>query len=409
MGLEPRVFESIKRYRRQVWRQRTLLLLPFVLANILGIALIAFFLAYGEAPPSAVGVLGSSVLAVVPYVVIIAALLSANAGYARRRFNAFISREAPDRWGQEESKFREALNGVSIGAGVEPPRLVVYEDPSVNALAFIDRRGKRAIGLTEGMLEADLSTDEINAVLAHELAHLVMGDQVAPPHPFQLEYIPRNLLVMYLFLGLAAAYFAEYYGYQYVPIALVMGMVFVFLLILLFSEAYTVKLLNFAYNHNDILADSVAVEITHDPDALISAIKKVSSLASRVEIDSPAAQLAFDDEISPEVKSRLVPYIFDSRRKELTKGPGVMFLSRYLFVSPQEAVDEYSRFATVEFENDQGRCDGATGVGLFGRGRGRAALRFFKMEAGETTERLVNLDMIRQGYHRSPRDWDAGD
>lgn len=409
MEFEPKVVESIKHYRRQVWQRKAVLLLPFALANVLCGAVIAVAVLNGEAPTPGFTERGSPVLAIVPYAVIIAVLLFANAGYARRRFNAFIRREAPERWTAAESKFREALDGVSIGAGIQPPRLVVFEDPSVNALAFVDRRREPAIGVTEGMLEADLSIGEINAMFAHEVSHLVIGDHVTPPHSLQLEYVPKNLLVMYVFLGLAAVYFADYYGFQDTPIILVLALLFVFLLILLLSETFTLKLLNLAFNHNDILADSVAVEITHDPEALESAIRKVCSLAGRVEIASPSAQLAFDEEISPEVKRRLAPYIFDSRRQELIKGPGVVFLSRYLFVSPPDAVDEYSRFASIEVEDGRRRSEGFAGIGLFGRRRRRAALRFFEMEGEATRERLVNLDLIRQGSHRSLSDWDAGD
>ena len=409
LGLEPKVIESIKHNKRQVRYQRALLLLPFVLANIFVAALVAVVFVNGEAPPSVPGKEGSLVLVIVPYVLIIAAGLFANAGYARKRFNAFIRREAPEGRGPAESMFRSALQGVSIGAGMDPPRLVVFEDPSVNAMAFIDRKGRPAIGVTQGALGADFSTGEANAILAHELAHLMMGDQVTPPHPLQLEYMPKNLFALYVFIGLAVAYFAERYNFQFGPIVFVMGLVFAFLLFFLFSETYTLKLLNLAYDHNDILADSIAVEITRDPDALISAIEKVSALVGRVEIASPSAQLAFDEEISLDVKLRLAPYIFDSRKQELARGPGVMFLSRYLFVSPQEAVDEYSRFARMGVEDGVQRRDKRAGISLVGKGRRRAALRFFEMESGEMRERLINLDLIRQGHHRSLSDWNVGD
>lgn len=409
MGLEPRVVENIKHYKRQVLYQRALLLLPFVLANVLGVALVAVVVLNGEAPSPLPGEEGSPVLAVIPYILVILALLFANAGYARKRFNAFIRRELPEKWGPAESMFRSALQGVSIGAGMEAPRFAVFEDPSVNAMAFIDRRRRPAIGVTQGALAAVFYTGEANAMLAHELAHLMMGDQVTPPHPFQLEYMPKNLLALYVFVGLAAAHFADRYAFQFGPIVFVLCVVLLFLLFFMFSEDYTLKLLNLAYNHNDILADSIAIEITRDPEALISAIKKVSGQVGRVEIASPSAQLAFDEEIPFEVKRRLAPYIFDSRRQELERGPGAMFLSRYLFVSPQEAVDEYSRFARMAVEDGVQRRDRAAGISLFGMSRRKAALRFFEMESGELNERLVNLDMIRQGRHRSPRDWEVGD
>ncbi len=71
------------------------------------------------------------------------------------------------------------------------------------------------------------------------------------------------------------------------------------------------KLLNLSYQHDDILADSLAVMITRDPAALKSAIKKVDALA-----------------------------------RQSGRVPGGTILSKYLFVTPPSASGDYFRYTT---------------------------------------------------------------
>ena len=64
---------------------------------------------------------------------------------------------------------------VCIAAGLEKPRIAVIDDPALNAFAHKGRRPeKNTIFFTTGLLEA-LDRDELQGVVAHELADLVYG------------------------------------------------------------------------------------------------------------------------------------------------------------------------------------------------------------------------------------------
>jgi Zn-dependent protease with chaperone function len=64
---------------------------------------------------------------------------------------------------------------VCIASGFEKPRIAVIDDPALNAFAHKGRRPeKNTIFLTAGLLEA-LERDELQGVVAHELADLVYG------------------------------------------------------------------------------------------------------------------------------------------------------------------------------------------------------------------------------------------
>lgn len=67
-----------------------------------------------------------------------------------------------------------ALKRAVAAAGVRAPRLFVIAEEAPNA--FVS--GDRAIGVTEGLLRA-LDSQELEAVLAQQLAHLRRGDAVA--------------------------------------------------------------------------------------------------------------------------------------------------------------------------------------------------------------------------------------
>jgi len=74
----------------------------------------------------------------------------------------------------QDARLGNVLDEMSIAAGIRPPRLHVLEDPSLNAFAC--GAGERhAVVVTRGLLER-LERDELQAVVAHEVAHVRNGD-----------------------------------------------------------------------------------------------------------------------------------------------------------------------------------------------------------------------------------------
>lgn len=100
------------------------------------------------------------------------ALLLGAAGLGRRAVIALAASDGPADEARPET--RASLNALAARAGVDPPRLQVSPDPSPNAFS-VGLRVPGTIVVTRGLLE-HLPDQEIEAVLAHELAHLERRD-----------------------------------------------------------------------------------------------------------------------------------------------------------------------------------------------------------------------------------------
>jgi Zn-dependent protease with chaperone function/Zn-finger nucleic acid-binding protein len=81
----------------------------------------------------------------------------------------------PDAADRYHVQFLNTLDEIRIAAGL--PRVNAYVLPSfaVNSLAVIEEDGTPAVAVTEGLL-AEGTRDELQAVAAHELAHIARGD-----------------------------------------------------------------------------------------------------------------------------------------------------------------------------------------------------------------------------------------
>ena len=81
----------------------------------------------------------------------------------------------PDASDRYHVQFLNIVDEIRIAAGL--PRVNAYVLPSfaVNSLAVIEEDGTPAVAVTEGLL-AEGTRDELQAVAAHELAHIARGD-----------------------------------------------------------------------------------------------------------------------------------------------------------------------------------------------------------------------------------------
>jgi Zn-dependent protease with chaperone function/Zn-finger nucleic acid-binding protein len=81
----------------------------------------------------------------------------------------------PDPGDRYHSRFLNTLEEIRIAAGA--PRVAAYVLPTsaVNSMGLVEADGTPAVAVTEGLL-AEYTRDELQAVAAHELAHIVRGD-----------------------------------------------------------------------------------------------------------------------------------------------------------------------------------------------------------------------------------------
>jgi heat shock protein HtpX len=201
----------------------------------------------------------------------------------------------------EEPRLWNLLENLCISRGLGMPRLAVIETQARNAFASGLSRSTGAVTVTRGLLEA-LDDRELAAVLAHELTHIRNGDArlaVVAAVFAGVVALPGDMLVR------SGRGMSSRRARRRVPgmrrrwpvrprpsrsqgsggggtVLLVVLALAIMLLTWLLALG-----LRFALSRNrEFLADAGAVELTRDPDAMISALRKVAVRAEMPRLPS---------------------------------------------------------------------------------------------------------------------------
>lgn len=76
-----------------------------------------------------------------------------------------------------ESWLLSTVQRLTSSAGIGMPEVAVYESPEMNAFATGMSRNHALVAVSSGLLQS-MKQDEIEAVLGHEITHIVNGDMV---------------------------------------------------------------------------------------------------------------------------------------------------------------------------------------------------------------------------------------
>jgi heat shock protein HtpX len=176
--------------------------------------------------------------------------------------------------GDDHAVLRNVVAELSIAAGMPAPRVFVIDDPAPNALALGSDPQHAAIAVTTGLL-ARLDREELQGVIAHELAHIRNFDS-------------RYGLLVAVFVGaviLLAAVFAAFMSnwsiesdsISGVLMAIVIAVVTAIIGFVVRSVATAAALAIQASvsREREFLADASSVEITRNPAGLIGALAKI--------------------------------------------------------------------------------------------------------------------------------------
>jgi Zn-dependent protease with chaperone function len=175
------------------------------------------------------------------------------------------------------------VEALCLGLGVEPPRLAVIDDPAPNALSVSSWRDETLV-VTSGLLR--LGRDEVEAVVAHELAHLHARD--ARWVTAAAASLGRARGVAHVLTGVAGLLlFVFYLGLEadtFLVTPLLGGLV-------IGGVALTVDLRVGAAQdrvraESDEIADVAAVLLARNPAALASVCQQLSSAPGRVRCTS---------------------------------------------------------------------------------------------------------------------------
>ncbi|MGB3734545.1 MAG: protease HtpX [Ilumatobacter sp.] len=71
----------------------------------------------------------------------------------------------------------DMVTRLSREAGIETPDIAIFNSPSPNAFATGAKRNDALVAVSLGLLET-MTADEVEAVIAHEIAHVANGDMV---------------------------------------------------------------------------------------------------------------------------------------------------------------------------------------------------------------------------------------
>ena len=216
----------------------------------------------------------------------------------------------------EEPRLYTILENLCISRGITTPKLNIIDTDALNAFATGMNDKQYAITVTTGLLKR-LNDDEIEAVLGHELTHIRNGDV-------------RMMVVAVIIAG-AVSFFVElvfrlwfYNGFSFRSSrddrrgggAGAAILIAVALLVVAYILSFVIRLA--LSRSREFLADAGSVELTKNPDAMISALRKIEgrgelpgSTSSVMEmcIDNPREGFGELFDTHPSVDSRVAALV----------------------------------------------------------------------------------------------------
>ncbi|WFU39270.1 M48 family metallopeptidase [Bradyrhizobium sp. CB82] len=211
---------------------------------------------------------------------------------------------------QEEPRLYNLLENLCISRGITMPKLKIMESPALNAFATGLNPRQYAITATTGLLEA-LNDQEIEAVLGHELTHIRNGDV--------------QLMVVAVIIAGVVGFFGELFFRLFTSFnwssgsggslssgsssssrsssssdskssgggAVVVVIIAVVLIVVAWLVSQVVKLA--LSRSREFLADAGSVELTKNPDAMISALRKIDGRGELPGATSAVMELCVDN------------------------------------------------------------------------------------------------------------------
>ncbi|GEC14471.1 M48 family metallopeptidase [Nitrobacter winogradskyi] len=203
---------------------------------------------------------------------------------------------------KEQPRLYNLLENLCISRGIPMPKLKVMDTDALNAFATGLNRRQYAITVTTGLMNG-LNDEEMEAVLGHELTHIRNGDVqlmvvaviIAGVVGFVAELCFRTFLRSGARLsggsGRTSRSSSSRNGKSGgAVIAVILAMV---LIVLAWFLSQVVRMA--LSRSRELMADAGSVELTKNPDAMISALRKIENRGELPGVTSSVMEMCVDN------------------------------------------------------------------------------------------------------------------
>jgi heat shock protein HtpX len=199
----------------------------------------------------------------------------------------------------EQPRLYNLLENLCISRGIPTPKLRIADDDALNAFATGLNEKQYSITVTRGLINA-LNDAEIESVLGHELTHIRNGDV--------------RMLVIALVIAGVISFFGEMVFRLFFQNAFYFGggrrsssssssdkkggagLAIIIALALIVVVWVLSIVIRFALSRQrEYLADSGSVELTKNPDAMISALRKIEGRGEIPNANSAVMEMCIDN------------------------------------------------------------------------------------------------------------------
>ena len=257
---------------------------------------------------------------------------------------------------QDEPRLYNLLENLCISRGITMPKLKVMESDALNAFATGLNEKQYSITVTTGLL-ARLDDPEVEAVLGHELTHIRNGDVrlliiaviIAGVISFLAEIVFRALFQGGFNWRGSRSGGSSDRGKGGATVAILIALA-------LIAIAWLLSIvIRFALSRQrEFLADAGSVELTKNPDAMISALRKIEGRGELEGSTSAVMEMCVDNPRSGFADLFSTHPSVDSRVEALVKFAGGHDPGPIALPEPQQAeADETSDQSASSGPSDQ--------------------------------------------------------
>jgi heat shock protein HtpX len=196
---------------------------------------------------------------------------------------------------RDQPRLYNILENLCISRGIPTPKLKIMDSDALNAFATGMSPKQYSITVTTGLLKT-LDDAEIESVLGHELTHIRNGDVrmmviaviIAGVVSFFTELIFR--LWFYNGFGFGGSRSERRGGGSGAGLAILIA---VGLLVVAYVLSFVIRLA--LSRSREYLADAGSVELTKNPDAMISALRKIEGRGELKRATSAVMEMCIDN------------------------------------------------------------------------------------------------------------------